>query len=147
MRQRHGRSKLPTAREFENNNLWNVLLRIPWTARRNNVSILRELKVENVQRLSLAWLQDIIRCFGHVPCRDGNIMEHWWCQGKWEEEITNGGRIRSSNNWSYLSMLHSIRRLNTTNGDCRSTEWTGVAILNEEKKKIKSILIPFLRII
>lgn len=73
---------------------WRRMLRIPWTAHRTNISILRELKIE--QRLSSTILSRILRYFGHVSRRE-NAMERLVIQGKVEGTRSRG---RSPTRWT-----------------------------------------------
>lgn len=48
--------------------VWRRMLRIPWTARRTNISILNEIKPK--QRLSLMTYGRVLKFFGHIACHD-----------------------------------------------------------------------------
>lgn len=50
---------------------WRRMLRIPWTARRTNISILRELNI--TQRLSTHVYDRILRYFGHIMRREDGL--------------------------------------------------------------------------
>lgn len=76
---------------------WRRMLRIPWTAHRTNVSILKQLKLEKTQRLSATCLRRIMQYFGHVARRDGNNLERLIVTGKVEGKRPRG---RSPNRWS-----------------------------------------------
>lgn len=70
------------------------MLRIPWTAKRTNVSILNELRVQ--QRLSSICYQRILRFFGHIVRRPGENLEKLVVQGKVEGKRSRG---RSPKRW------------------------------------------------
>lgn len=76
---------------------WRRMLRIPWTAHRTNISILKQLKLEKTQRLSTTCLQRILRYFGHVARRDTNNLERLMVTGKIEGKRPRG---RSPKRWS-----------------------------------------------
>ncbi|CAH2260598.1 jg18276 [Pararge aegeria aegeria] len=61
---------------------WRRMLRIPWTARRTNASILRQLKI--TRRLSTTCLKRILEYFGHIARRDGDNLENIVVTGKVE---------------------------------------------------------------
>lgn len=50
------------------------MLRIPWTARRTNVSVLRELTIGSMQR--------VLRYFGQVTRRDADNLDRLMVTGK-----------------------------------------------------------------
>ena len=52
---------------------WRRMLRIPWTARRTNASILQELNITT--RLSSVCLERVLRFFGHIARRGEESLE------------------------------------------------------------------------
>ncbi|CAH2227199.1 jg14603 [Pararge aegeria aegeria] len=74
---------------------WRRMLRIPWTARRTNASILRQLKITS--RLSTTCLKRILEYFGHIARRDGDNLEKIVVTGKVEGKRPRG---RSPIRWS-----------------------------------------------
>ncbi|KAL0878559.1 hypothetical protein ABMA27_003646 [Loxostege sticticalis] len=76
---------------------WRRLLRIPWTAHRTNVSVLKELKMENAQRLSSICLHRVVSYFGHIARREANNLEKLIVTGKIEGKRPRG---RSPKRWS-----------------------------------------------
>ena len=70
---------------------WRRLLRVPWTARRSNQSILKEINPEySLEGLMLKWK---LQCFGH-RCKE---LTHWkrpWC---WER--LKAGSERDDRGW------------------------------------------------
>ena len=75
--------------------VWRRMLRIPWTARRTNVSIAEELDEPN--RLSSLCEARILRFFGHVARRDGENLEKSIVFGK---VPGTRGRGRSPTRWT-----------------------------------------------
>lgn len=74
---------------------WRRMLRIPWTAKRTNVSILKELKVTT--RLSSICLQRVLEYFGHIARKDGGNLEKLVVTGKIEGKRPRG---RSPIRWT-----------------------------------------------
>ena len=70
---------------------WRRLLRVPWTARRSNKSILKEIYSE--YSLEELMLRPKLQCFGHVMQR-ANSLEKTLMLGKIE-----GGRRRGNRGW------------------------------------------------
>ena len=65
---------------------WRRLLKVPWTARRSNQSILREIHLENLLERQMLKLK--LQYFGQL---DVNSLTHWkspWC---WER-LRAGGK-------------------------------------------------------
>ncbi|KAM0730348.1 hypothetical protein ACS0PU_002677 [Formica fusca] len=75
--------------------VWRRMLRIPWTARRTNISVLNEIKLK--QRLSSMTYSRILRLFGHIARHDN--MEKL-VQGKPEGKHKHG---RSPTRWTDLA--------------------------------------------
>jgi len=64
---------------------WRRLLRVPWTARRSNQSILKEISSE----YSLEGLMLKLQYFGHLMGRTDSLDKHWcWERLKAEEGTT-----------------------------------------------------------
>lgn len=51
------------------------MLRVPLTARRAYVCVLRELKIENMQSLFSICMQGVIRYFGYFACREPGAFD------------------------------------------------------------------------
>ncbi|KAJ8709300.1 hypothetical protein PYW07_001902 [Mythimna separata] len=79
---------------------WRRLLRIPWTAHRTNISILKELNVK--ERLSSAVQIRILKFFGHIT-RNEDSMERLVVQGKVEGKRSRG---RSPTRW--IDLIKSV---------------------------------------
>lgn len=75
--------------------VWRRLLRIPWTARRTNASVLNEIKP--TQRLSSVTYSRILKLFGHISRHD--TMERFVVQGQLEGKRK---RRRSPTRWTEL---------------------------------------------
>lgn len=74
---------------------WRRMLRIPLTAHRTNVSILRELKIET--RLSTLCLRRVLDFFGHISRKDGASLERMMVTGKVEGTRSRG---RNPTRWT-----------------------------------------------
>lgn len=67
---------------------WRRMLRIPWTARRTNQSILNELGITD--RLSTTCRKRILHYFGHITGTDEDNLEKFIGQGKVEGRKPRG---------------------------------------------------------
>lgn len=76
---------------------WRRMLRIPWTAKRANVSILNELSIKD--RLSTTCYRRILQFFGHIARRDPDCLEKLVVVGSVEERRSRG---RSPTRWSNI---------------------------------------------
>ena len=74
---------------------WRRMLRIPWTAKRTNVSILSQLGIET--RLSSLCLQRILSYFGHIMRRGDDSLEKLVIVGNIEGKRSRG---RAPTRWS-----------------------------------------------
>jgi hypothetical protein len=74
---------------------WRRLLRIPWTARRTNTSILIELSITD--RLSSLCLKQVLRFFGHIARRGEESLEKLVVLGGVEG---SRGRGRAPTRWT-----------------------------------------------
>ena len=85
---------------------WRRLLRVPWTARRSNQSILKEINPE----YSLEWqmLKLKLQSFGHPMWRADSLEKHWcWERLKAGGEGDNRGWVV----WMEYSMDVSLSKL------------------------------------
>ena len=76
---------------------WSRLLRVPWTARRSNQSILKEISPE--YSLEGLMLKLKLQHFGHLMRRAENIGKYWerfWC---WERLNAAEGDNRGWDGW------------------------------------------------
>lgn len=67
---------------------WRRMLRIPWTARRTNVSILKDIGITT--KLPTVCLQRILTYFGHIARRDPNNFEKLVVVGRVNEKRPRG---------------------------------------------------------
>ncbi|CAH2229951.1 jg14024 [Pararge aegeria aegeria] len=74
---------------------WRRTLRIPWTAKRTNISILEQLRINT--RLSTLCYKNILSYFGHIVRRLPSNMDKLILVGKVEDKKP---RSRSPNRWS-----------------------------------------------
>lgn len=74
---------------------WRRMLRIPWTAKRTNVSILSQLKIK--ERLSATCYQRVLSYFGHIMRREDDSLEKLVIVGNTEGKRSRG---RSPTRWS-----------------------------------------------
>ena len=111
---------------------WRRLLRVPWTARRSNQSILKEISPE----CSLEGLMLKLQYFGHLMQRVDSLERPWWwkrlkAKGKGEADETvrqhhwpNGHEFEqitgaSGGQGSWCAGVHSV-----TKGQTRLSDWT-----------------------
>lgn len=96
------------------------MLRIPWTAHRTNVSILRELKIQLNERLLSSIQRRMLKFFGHVLRRDG--MEKLTIQGKVE-----GKRSRGRSPVRYIDHIKNLTHMSVaeimTTAEDREAWW------------------------
>ncbi|KAJ8724798.1 hypothetical protein PYW07_015756 [Mythimna separata] len=96
---------------------WRKMLRIPWTAFRTNVSILKELKISS--RLSSECLRRILKYFGHIARKDGGNLERLIVTGKVDGKRPRGrspirwsDQIRAALNSTMYDALHNAEDRN-----------------------------------
>ena len=82
---------------------WRRLLRVPWTARRSNQSILKEISAE--YSLEGLMLKLKLQYFGHLMWR----LTHWKRPWRWErlkageeDDRRQGGWMASSTQWTWV---------------------------------------------
>ena len=74
---------------------WRRLLTVPWTARRSNQSILKEISLE--YSLEGLMLKLKLQCFGHLMLRTDSFWKRPWC---WERLKVGGeGDDRGWDGW------------------------------------------------
>ena len=110
---------------------WRRLLRVPWTARRSNQSILKEINPE----YSLEWqmLKLKLQSFGHPMWRADSLEKHW-C---WERLKAGGeGDDRGWVVWMEYLMDLSLSKLReiVEDREAWSAAVHGVAELNTTKQ-------------
>ena len=69
---------------------WRRLLRVPWTARRSNQSILKEINLEySMERLMLKLT---LQYFGHLIKRADSLEIRLWCLERLKAKVEEGTR-------------------------------------------------------
>ena len=98
---------------------WRRLLRVPWTARRSNQSILNEISPE--YSLEEPMLKPKLQYFGHLMWRADSLKRHWcWERLKVEEGEDRGWRgwMASPTQWT-CAAVHGVTKSWT-----RLSKWT-----------------------
>ena len=89
---------------------WRRLLRVPWTARRSNQSILKEISLDYSLEGLMVKLQ--LWYFGHVMQRSDSFERHWcweWLKvgGEWDDRGWDGW-MASLTGWTSLIKLQEL---------------------------------------
>ena len=110
---------------------WRRLLRVPWTARRSNQSILKEVSPE--YSLAGLMLKLTLQYFGHLMWRAdslGKTLMLWKIEGKrrrgwqrmrWLDSITNSVDMRLSKRWETVKDRQVWRA--AVRGGCKDSDW------------------------
>lgn len=88
---------------------WRKLLRIPWTARRTNKSVLEELKIAKKPRLSNICLRRIFEFFGHIARKPGDDLQKLIVTG-----IVDGKRPRGRSPMRWSDQIRSTLSMNVS---------------------------------
>ena len=142
---------------------WRRLLRVPWTARRSNQSILKEIN----PGISLEgmMLKLKLQYFGHLMRRVGSLEKtlmlggiggsrrRGWQRMKWLDGITNSMDVSVSELWemvmdreAWRAVIHGVAKSRTRLSDWTELNWRGFpdgsVVKNLPAKAAESSLIP-----
>ena len=122
---------------------WRRLLRVPWTARRSNQSILKEINPE--YSLEGLMLMMKLQYFGHLIWRTGSLetalmlgkiegrRRREWQKMRWLDSVNNSMEMSLSKFWEIVkdredmyAAVHGVTKSLTWLSDWRTTkEWQG----------------------
>ena len=134
---------------------WRRLLRVPWTARRSNQSILKELSTE--YPLEELMLKLKLQYFGHLMYQTDSCERSWCWErlkvgGEWDERRWDGW-IASPTQWTrvwarsgswWWTAVHEVAKswtpLSNWTELIQSTFWIALRYVSEDIKQIPATL-------
>ena len=120
---------------------WRRLLRVPWTARRSNQSILKEVSPE----YSLEGLMLKLQYFGHLMQKELTHLKRPWCWARlkagiegddrgWDGWLTSPTRWTwvwaSSRSWWFTGKPGMLQSMGVAKGQTWLRDWTKLNWLN-----------------